>query len=148
MAHWRPSRNIRFPPFPSLPCLSSFFLPVEKGKLSKPASQEARCRVCCHLVDHYLFTKASGVFFFFFFFPQGLRKSHKPICHRCRISAVHALFRIDLVFLPNAVLWKVLICEVAEPEPTEFLCKGQGTENRSTVREPTLCRVLVNLDGK
>lgn len=34
-----------------------------------------------------------------------------------------ALCRIDLLFLPNAVLWKVFICEAAKPEPVAFVVK-------------------------
>lgn len=57
-------------------------------------------------------------------------------------SALLALCRPDLLFLPSAVLWKVLMCEAAEPEPIAFPCTGRGLQPPQCSSARSLQRVL------
>lgn len=111
------------PPSPCthlMPCFSPFSF-WERQALQS-SRQEARGKVCCHLADNYSLRQLIKVFFFF------LKASGNII--NLFVTDTGFLLSMpsagfDLLFLPSAVLWKVFICEAAEPEPIAFLVKDK-----------------------
>lgn len=123
--HWRCSGNARSAPLPFQPCLS-LSSSLWAGTRPQPPGQKPGA-VCCHLVDQYLFA-GTGVFYLLIYVFEASRNQVNLLVTDTGVSALLALCRTDLLFLPSAVLWKVLMCEAAEPEPIAFLGTGRGMQ--------------------
>ena len=90
--------------------------------------QEGKSRMCCHLADDCLLTQAAWCLFFFFFFKASGNHINLFVTDKGFLLSLPSA-GLTYFFSPNAILWKVFICEAAEPKPIAHHSTGWEMES-------------------